>query len=172
MKRIQLTPITHFKKQCTCSTCQHQEIQACVEAKCECCNCFKASGNLAIKPDNCSCGASGHDDCCDVEDEHSLKKVSPLDRDLSSAIYQVSGMDCPACAKSIERHLNRFPEVQSVEVNFSSGKMSIIHTLSTERIQQEVKKIGYQAIPDTLEAQETVQRVHSHQSFLVNELLV
>ncbi|MFT8391641.1 MAG: cation-translocating P-type ATPase [Sporolactobacillus sp.] len=170
MKRIQLTPITHFKKQCTCSTCQHQEIQACVEAKCECCNCFKASGNLAIKPDNCSCGASGHDDCCDVEDEHSLKKVSPLDRDLSSAIYQVSGMDCPACAKSIERHLNRFPEVQSVEVNFSSGKMSIIHTLSTERIQQEVKKIGYQAIPDTLEAQETVQRVHSHQSFL--EILI
>jgi Cd2+/Zn2+-exporting ATPase len=271
MKRIQLTPISEFKKNCTCSTCDHQEIQECVEAKCNCCKCSETSGNLAIKPDHCHCCTDGHDeknddpcgdeccknehpedsctdDCCDDEDEHILNEVSPLGRDLSSAVYQVSGMDCPACArtieksvsqmpgitgvqvhystgkmrvaysdvstlfsipkqlskhgyqikpevnlgsqnesnvrenfriegmdcgacaKSIEKHLNRLSGVQSVDVNFSLGKMFISHTLSTERIRQEVKKIGYQAIPDMHQEQATVQRLHSHKSLL--EILI
>ncbi|MFX3617035.1 MAG: heavy metal translocating P-type ATPase [Sporolactobacillus sp.] len=78
--------------------------------------------------------------------------------------YRIEGMDCGACAKTIEKHLNRFPEVQSVDVNFSSGKMAISHSLSEERIQQEVQKIGYQALPDTPMEQETSQRVSFHQS--------
>ncbi|SFF97405.1 heavy metal translocating P-type ATPase [Sporolactobacillus nakayamae] len=271
MKLIQLTPIRDFNKQCNCSTCEHQEVRECVEAKCNCCKCYETSGNLAIKPDNCHCCTDSHDDCChdeendshcdddccknenykdccDGKDEPILKEAPPLDRNLSSAVYQISGMDCPACArtieksvsqipgitgvqvhystgkmrvaysdasrlspipkqlsrlgyrvkpedslnsqtktnvrdiyriegmdcgtcaKSIEKHLNRFPEVQSLEVNFSSGKMSISHTLSAERIQQEVKKMGYQALPDIHDEQENDQHVHSHKSRL--EILI
>ncbi|MFT8316713.1 MAG: heavy metal translocating P-type ATPase [Sporolactobacillus sp.] len=260
MKRIPFIPIADSKKQCPCLTCVHQEIEECVVEKCNCCDCYETSGNLAVKPDNCDCCADEFDDgcndeededqcdddCCDDdenEDEHSLKEVSPLSLDLSSVVYQVSGMDCPACArtieksvsrlpgiaavqvhystgkmrvvysdfnklspipkqvsklgyqikldensklsngsgirenyriegmdcgacaKTIEKHLQRFSEVQSVAVNFSSGKMAISHSLSTERIQQEVKKIGYQAIPDAPKEQQSAQRVSSHQSF-------
>lgn len=78
--------------------------------------------------------------------------------------YRIEGMDCGACARSIEKHLSRFPEVQDIKVNFSSGKMSISHALSAERVQQEVKKIGYQAIPEIHGEQKSVQPVHSHQS--------
>lgn len=249
--------------------CHHKEVQECVEEKCNCCDCYETSGNLAIKPDNCDCSTGEHDDCCDDdgcknrqckdsctddcsddedEHEHILKEVSPLDCGLSSAVYQISGMDCPACArtieksvsrvpgiagvqvhygtgkmrvaysdastlsplpkqlrklgyqielekslssqnesnvkesyriegmdcgacaKTIEKHLRQFPEVQDVSVNFSSGKMSVGHALSPERIEQEVKKIGYQAIPDQPKEQENVKRVHSYKSFL--EILI
>ncbi|MFT8872152.1 MAG: heavy metal translocating P-type ATPase [Sporolactobacillus sp.] len=67
--------------------------------------------------------------------------------------YRIEGMDCGACATSIENHLKRFPEVRHVAVSFASGKMTISHSLSTERIQRELAVIGYQAIPESREAE-------------------
>lgn len=60
-------------------------------------------------------------------------------------IYLVEGMDCGACAKSIEKHLRTIPAVERVEVNFSTGKMEIDHTADQETIIREVKKAGYTA---------------------------
>ncbi|MFP7477491.1 heavy metal translocating P-type ATPase [Terribacillus saccharophilus] len=60
-------------------------------------------------------------------------------------IYLVGGMDCGACAKTIENHLRTIPEVERVEVNFSTGKMNIEHTSDKEMIIREVKKAGYTA---------------------------
>ncbi|WP_441007576.1 heavy metal translocating P-type ATPase [Terribacillus saccharophilus] len=60
-------------------------------------------------------------------------------------IYLVGGMDCGACAKTIENHLRTIPEVERVEVNFSTGKMNIEHTSDQEVIIREVKKAGYTA---------------------------
>ncbi|MDF2519268.1 MAG: heavy metal translocating P-type ATPase, partial [Sphingobacterium sp.] len=175
MKRIHLTPISEFKKNCTCSTCDHQEIQECVEAKCNCCNCYETSGNLAIKPNNhhsCTCEHddcchddpcgdeccknehhedSCTDDCCDDEDEHEhiLNEVSPLDRALSSAVYQVSGMDCPACARTIEKSVSQMPGIAGVQVNYSTGKMRVaysdVSTLSS--LSKQLSNLGYQIKP-------------------------
>ncbi|SEM86259.1 Cd2+/Zn2+-exporting ATPase [Terribacillus saccharophilus] len=60
-------------------------------------------------------------------------------------IYLVGGMDCGTCAKTIENHLRTIPEVERVEVNFSTGKLSIAHTSDQDMIIREVKKAGYTA---------------------------
>ncbi|MCM3216846.1 cadmium-translocating P-type ATPase [Niallia taxi] len=59
--------------------------------------------------------------------------------------YDIMGMDCGSCAKSIENHFNKNPSVKEVSVNFSTGKMKIEHTNSVEEIISEVDKIGYSA---------------------------
>lgn len=59
--------------------------------------------------------------------------------------FNIVGMDCSSCAKSIENHLNTIPSVKTVNVNFSTGNMKIEHSNSIQEIISEVSKIGYQA---------------------------
>ncbi|MBT2743336.1 heavy metal translocating P-type ATPase [Bacillus sp. ISL-77] len=71
--------------------------------------------------------------------------VESLEQNKNMRTYNVEGMDCGSCAKSIENHLNAIPSVQNVSVNFSTGKMKIDHVNSVEDIVSEVAKIGYKA---------------------------
>ncbi|MFD0587417.1 heavy metal translocating P-type ATPase [Paenibacillus sp. GCM10027627] len=59
--------------------------------------------------------------------------------------FFVQGMDCSSCAKSLENHLNGNPAVQSVSVNFSTGKMTVEHTMAVEEIMAETSKVGFTA---------------------------
>ncbi|MEG9298236.1 heavy metal translocating P-type ATPase [Mangrovibacillus sp. Mu-81] len=72
-------------------------------------------------------------------------KIEPLNQNRNLKVYTVEGMDCGSCAKSIENHLNTIPAVQSVSVNFSTGKMKVEHENSVEEIVSEVSKIGFKA---------------------------
>ncbi|WP_404408038.1 heavy metal translocating P-type ATPase [Jeotgalibacillus malaysiensis] len=79
-------------------------------------------------------------------------------------VYQVSGMDCSSCAATLEKHMSGNPGVQSVRVNFSTGKMHIAHTLTDEQVVKEVQKSGFDATPATLrnqkkEDQKTVKSI-------------
>jgi len=63
-----------------------------------------------------------------------------------TAQFQIHGMDCSSCAISIEKHLKTNPAVKEVNVNFSTGKMQIVHEgLSQDEIIREVSKAGYKA---------------------------
>lgn len=81
--------------------------------------------------------------------ETEIKKLGysaePLDQKSNLKTYDIEGMDCSSCAKSIENHLNTLPYVKSVSVNFSTGKMKIEHSDSVDAIISEVSKIGYKA---------------------------
>jgi Zn2+/Cd2+-exporting ATPase len=72
-------------------------------------------------------------------------KIEPLKQKENMRMYTVEGMDCGSCAKSIENHLNTIQAVQSVRVNFSTGKMKVEHENSVEEIVSEVSKIGFKA---------------------------
>ncbi|WP_456271207.1 heavy metal translocating P-type ATPase [Bacillus sp. AK031] len=72
-------------------------------------------------------------------------KVEPLQQNNNVKIYNIEGMDCGSCAKSIENHLNTIQGVKSVSVNFSTGKMKSEHENSVEDIISEVSKIGFKA---------------------------
>lgn len=61
--------------------------------------------------------------------------------------FTIYGMDCGACAVTLEKHMRKLIGVESVTVNFSSGMMSLKHNLLQEKILAEVKKAGYQAQP-------------------------
>ncbi|WP_421664366.1 heavy metal translocating P-type ATPase [Lysinibacillus telephonicus] len=81
--------------------------------------------------------------------ETEIKKLGfsakPLNQNKSIKTFNIVGMDCSSCAKSIEKHLSTLPSVKSVDVNFSTGKMKIEHSNSVQEIISEVSKIGYKA---------------------------
>ena len=59
--------------------------------------------------------------------------------------FNIEGMDCGACAMTIERHMKNLSSVKEVSVNFSTGKMQIVHEMNVEEVVKEVSKAGYQA---------------------------
>jgi Zn2+/Cd2+-exporting ATPase len=91
--------------------------------------------------------ASNADAFIPIESE--IKKlgysVELLNQKGNIKTFDIEGMDCGSCAKSIENHLNTLPSVKNVSVNFSTGKMKIEHSGSVEGIMTEVSKIGYKA---------------------------
>lgn len=95
-----------------------------------------------------------------VEIEKQVQKLGFSIEPLISSemqVYNVEGMDCAACAISIEKHLLKQPDVEKVSVNFSTGKMKIAHQTNEETIIREVEKAGYRAIPIVSNEQPSVQ---------------
>jgi Cd2+/Zn2+-exporting ATPase len=76
-------------------------------------------------------------------------EVESMRASSNSKNYFIEGMDCGACATTIENHLNNIPAVKHVQVNFSTGKMNIEHDNSAEEIIKEVSKVGFKASPIT-----------------------
>lgn len=63
----------------------------------------------------------------------------------NSQTYLIGGMDCAACAATVEKHLSRNPNVEDVRVNFSTGKMQIVHSINEQQIVKEVERAGFNA---------------------------
>lgn len=60
-------------------------------------------------------------------------------------LYRVYGLDCAACAKTVEKGVATLPEIKQVQVNFSTGKMKV-HSNSTDAfapIVETVENLGY-----------------------------
>ncbi|MGE7749820.1 heavy metal translocating P-type ATPase [Lysinibacillus fusiformis] len=72
-------------------------------------------------------------------------KAEPILQNNHLKTYDVGGMDCSSCAKSIEKHLMSIPTVSNVNVNFSTGKMKVEHDGTSDEIISEVSKIGFKA---------------------------
>lgn len=71
--------------------------------------------------------------------------AEPIQQNNHLKTYDVVGMDCSSCAKSIEKHLMSLPTVSSANVNFSTGKMKVEHDGPSDKIISEVSKIGFKA---------------------------
>lgn len=79
---------------------------------------------------------------------HAGEESAPLLAGSGVAVYQIHGMDCSSCAKSLENHMKSLAAVQAVSVNFSTGKMQIVEEgLGHQGVAQEVSKAGYSASP-------------------------
>lgn len=72
-------------------------------------------------------------------------QMERLNQNRSFKMYDVVGMDCGSCAKSIEKHLSKIPAVNNVTVSFSTGKMKVEHENSVDDIVSEVSKLGFKA---------------------------
>lgn len=59
----------------------------------------------------------------------------------------IRGMDCPDCAMKLEKSISGMPGVDSVNVDFVSGKMTATGTgINESDIAGEVKSLGYRAV--------------------------
>ncbi|EGA90689.1 cadmium-translocating P-type ATPase [Planococcus donghaensis MPA1U2] len=72
-------------------------------------------------------------------------ETDAVEKKTDGQVYRVEGMDCGACAATIEKHLSKNSAVQNVKVNFSTGKMQILHTAQDKEIIQEVERAGFKA---------------------------
>jgi Cd2+/Zn2+-exporting ATPase len=94
----------------------------------DCCNNNSFITEEAPKATTC-CSNKGADenpkvsvDCC----ANSSEILNPVHTDLNQGIkeeFRVYGMDCPACAVTIEKSLSTLQSINGVNVNYSTGKM-------------------------------------------------
>ena len=50
------------------------------------------------------------------------------------ATYNIEGMDCAACAQTIEKGVSKFPGVRNVEVDFIGGTLKFEGEVETEAL--------------------------------------
>ncbi len=86
--------------------------------------------------------------CCSSSEQDS-NPVSKSDNEGLEEEFRIYGMDCPACAVTIEKSLGNQKNINQVNVNYSSGKMYINSTeeLEFESVQKEMKKLGFEVQP-------------------------
>ncbi|MFA1711520.1 heavy metal translocating P-type ATPase [Peribacillus frigoritolerans] len=119
--------------------------------------------------------ASNADAFIPIESE--IKKlgfsVEPLNQNGNIRTFEIVGMDCGSCAKSIENHLNTLPSVKNVSVNFSTGKMKIEHSNSVEDIMTEVSKIGFKAsLPSNNQSTQTHKNKNENGLVILSGVLI
>lgn len=79
--------------------------------------------------------------------------------DLRKKQFTVEGMDCVACAQSIERVLGKKVGVDSAVVNYASGKLYLAYdpaVIKTDEVETAVAKLGFALKADTGMEAETV----------------
>ena len=65
-------------------------------------------------------------------------------------IYKINGMDCPSCARSIERAVKKIEGVSDANINYASEKMFVEFKdeVDDKKIIESVENTGYKAIPN------------------------
>ncbi|WP_053226464.1 heavy metal translocating P-type ATPase [Solirubrobacter soli] len=61
--------------------------------------------------------------------------------------FRVEGMDCGACAKTVEQAVAALPGVTTAQVSFGNGTMSVAGDAPDEVIATAVARAGYRALP-------------------------
>lgn len=66
---------------------------------------------------------------------------------IITSTLKVSGLDCPDCAKGVQKAVSSIPGVQSAEVNFGAQKLKVDHNneVSIKEINKVLSKIGHTA---------------------------
>ncbi|RAP76945.1 cadmium-translocating P-type ATPase [Paenibacillus montanisoli] len=103
---------------------------------------FKKSLNLVhVTP-----SASPADTCCSPDDRHSENnEIIPDDAVGHKTEFIVYGMDCSACANTIEKAVRQTEGITQVQVNYSTGKMKVVALEEAvfEKLPATVEKLGY-----------------------------
>ncbi len=87
----------------------------------------------------------------------------------SVAKLNIGGITCVACAWLIEKHLQKFPSIDSVKVHVASHSCEIIwdkNVLQLSEIFREISRIGYRAFPATNHNQQQILKEESRSSLI------
>ena len=57
--------------------------------------------------------------------------------------FQVTGMDCANCARTVETGVARLPEVEAAALNFTTGTLRVSGPVAAERVVARVRELGY-----------------------------
>jgi Zn2+/Cd2+-exporting ATPase len=75
--------------------------------------------------------------------------MNPTEAPPSSShlTYEVSGLDCASCARSVERAVGALEGVDACSLDFSSALLQVEGDASADSIRERVARLGYQARP-------------------------
>jgi Cu+-exporting ATPase len=67
--------------------------------------------------------------------------------DVNTIELDIEGMDCPACAKKIEKSVSKLEGIEDIKVNLGSETASIkfLHSVDLNKIKETIDKLGYKA---------------------------
>ncbi|UOR11152.1 heavy metal translocating P-type ATPase [Halobacillus amylolyticus] len=86
--------------------------------------------------------------CCGDNDCKGNKEIDDQGTtSLETFEYQIKGMDCPSCATTIEKSLTKTKGINTVQVNYGTGKMAVgaDHSSVSDQIPKHVRKLGFEA---------------------------
>jgi Cd2+/Zn2+-exporting ATPase len=81
--------------------------------------------------------------------------------------FQITGMDCADCARSIEKGVARLDGVQAARLNFTTGALRVEGSVASDRVIARVRELGYDATtadgrpPTADEGRQTTDPDHS-----------
>ena len=115
------------------------------QPKSDCCGTDAASNSAAEPESNCCRTGNASIDRCDSSIIDGKDEVSKLSEGNENAEYRIHGMDCPSCAVTIEKGLNRLSEISEAQVNYNTGKLRISGSpvLSFDTVENTVHKLGF-----------------------------
>ncbi|WP_440912833.1 cation transporter, partial [Enterococcus innesii] len=120
--------------------------------------CCEESEDHSSKEDNCCSKESSlaKEDCCvhkNIISNNDLPKgqcdnyysQEKQNKKQITKEFEIYGMDCGSCAKTIEKNVQQLPNISQATVNFSTGKMNVQveEQGALERIPAVVEKLGY-----------------------------
>jgi Cd2+/Zn2+-exporting ATPase len=76
-----------------------------------------------------------------------LPMAPPAEAPAGARRFRVEGMDCGACAKTVERTVAALPGVDGAHVSFGNGTMAVDGSAADEDILGAVARAGYRAVP-------------------------
>lgn len=74
-----------------------------------------------------------------------MSQVSPAAEERGQLRFTVEGMDCAACAQTVEKVVAGLDGVREAHVSFGNAMLSVAGELPVETLQQAVAKAGYSA---------------------------
>jgi len=87
--------------------------------------------------------------------------------------FDIEGMDCPDCALKLESGISKIHGVNSVKVDYISGKMTAEGTgISEADIVDEVKSHGYKAVKYLDSYREKEEKEHKSRKKQLNEVII
>lgn len=108
-------------------------------------SCCSSNSIPLIKEENLQLKTS----CCSSDSSSSEEKDLDTSGTGEKSEYRVHGMDCPACAVTIEKSLKTLKDIQDVKVNYSTGKLQVVanNQLAFSPIPSRVEKLGFSIEP-------------------------
>ncbi|MFC7687070.1 heavy metal translocating P-type ATPase [Ureibacillus sp. GCM10028918] len=131
--------IVKEEKSSCCSSNSKKELVEEQEEESECCSSSTKDITIGTRNPN----------CCSNNAQPSNKLITGSTPSIENMTYRVNGMDCSACAATIEKGLSKLADIVEVKVNFSTAKMQVAASNANALIpiETEIEKLGYSAVP-------------------------
>lgn len=60
-------------------------------------------------------------------------------------LYEISGLECASCARSVEKGVGALPQVEVCEVDLTSGRLRVRGSAAPDEVSERVRRLGYGA---------------------------